>query len=76
VKQSLAAVVEIKELLAQVANVVVSFQASSSTLLRFMDPTKELPVIVEDALGRQLTIPPGWIEFLQWNVSPAALTLP
>lgn len=75
VKQSLAAVVEIKELLAQVAKVVVSFQvsASSSTFLRFLDPTKELPIVVEDALGRRLTILPEWIEFLQWKVG--ALTL-
>ncbi len=70
-KQSLSAVVEIKETLAQVANVVLSaqFLASTSTFLRFMDPTTELPIIVEDALGRSLPIPVEWIDCLEWNVS-------
>ncbi|KAK4157476.1 hypothetical protein C8A00DRAFT_40188 [Chaetomidium leptoderma] len=53
--ESLASVVEIKETLAQIAKVVVSFQvsASASTFLRYIDPTKDLPVIVDDPLGRQ-----------------------
>ena len=59
VKQSPASVVEIKDTLAQIARVVVSFQVSSSAsmFLRPMDPTRGLPVIIEDALGRDLTIP-------------------
>jgi hypothetical protein len=71
VKQSLSAVVEIKETLAQVANVVLDaqFLASTSTFLRLMDPTTELPIIVEDALGRSLPIPVEWIDCLEWNVS-------
>ncbi len=71
VKKSLSAVMEIKETLAQVANVVLSaqFLASTSTFVRFMDPTTELPIIVEDALGRSLPIPVEWIDCLEWNVS-------
>jgi hypothetical protein len=71
VKQSLASVVEIKETLAQIARVVVSFQVSSSASMfsRSLDPTRELPVILEDALGRRLTIPAKWIECLTWRVS-------
>jgi hypothetical protein len=71
VKQSLASVVEIKETLAQIAGVVVSFQLSSSASMfsRSLDPTRELPVILEDALGRRLTIPAEWIERLEWRVS-------
>jgi hypothetical protein len=76
VRQSLASVVEIKETLAHIARAVVSFQASSSAsmLLRPLDPTRDLPVIMEDALGRQLTIPAEWIERLEWRVSLPTLS--
>ena len=77
VNQSLASVVEIKQSLAQIATFVINLQvsASASMFLRFLDPTRELPVIVEDALGRQLTIPPEWIECLEWSVSVTKIIL-
>lgn len=68
--QTLAIVIEMKGLATQLAQFVTSsqFLASTSTDLRLIDPTKDLPVTIEDALGRFHTIPSGWIEKLQWTV--------
>lgn len=69
--QSLAALNEIKDALSYLARLIVSFQAlaMASIGLRFLDPTKELPAVIEDALGRRLTLPAEWIQCLEWNVS-------
>ncbi|GAB1309964.1 hypothetical protein MFIFM68171_00174 [Madurella fahalii] len=68
-KQSFTAVVEVKKTLAEVAKAVISIQAlaSASTCLRFIDPTKDLPVIIEDALGGLFTIPAEWVDCLEWD---------
>jgi hypothetical protein len=68
VKRILAIVWEMKDTLAQLARFVVS----SRTYLRFIDSTRELPVTIEDALGKIHTIPPEWIEKLRWTVSISA----
>jgi hypothetical protein len=76
VKQSLSAIAEMKDTLSQIAQVAAGLQvtASASTFLRFIDPTRELPVILVDFLGRELTIPADWIETLQWRVSSRSHT--
>ncbi|KAK0743119.1 hypothetical protein B0T18DRAFT_175737 [Schizothecium vesticola] len=68
-KKTLAIAVEIKDLVTSLARLVINSQilASSSTFLRPIDHTRELPVTLEDCLGRLLTIPPEWIERLQWK---------
>jgi hypothetical protein len=50
--------------------------ASASSSMRFIDPTKEMPMTLEDALGRYLRIPPEWLEFLHWNVGLLSPVLP
>jgi hypothetical protein len=71
-KQVLASILEMKETLVLVAKVVVSDQLSASSFrfFRFMDPTRELPVLLEDALGRQLTlVGPESVDCISWRVS-------
>ncbi|SPQ23306.1 da148293-8f97-42f1-93ff-fcc8079fafbe [Thermothielavioides terrestris] len=55
VKQSLSAIAEMKDTLSQIAQVAAGLQvtASASTFLRFIDPTRELPVILVDFLGQE-----------------------
>jgi hypothetical protein len=70
-KKTLAAVVEMKDTLASLTRLVISAQvlASNFMFLRPIDPTRELPVTLEDSLGRLFTFPPEWIEKIQWKVS-------
>lgn len=60
----------VKDLLSSVAEVVANLQimASNAALMRSLDSTKGLPVVLEDALGRPLEIPAEWIDTLEWNV--------
>ncbi|KAL1841536.1 hypothetical protein VTJ49DRAFT_6965 [Mycothermus thermophilus] len=75
VKQSLAAAREIKHSLAEVAAFVANFQVyvSSTMSLYALNPTKELPVTIEDPLGRHLTIPPELTDCLQWSTFQSIL---
>ncbi|UPK95737.1 hypothetical protein LCI18_006672 [Fusarium solani-melongenae] len=61
---------EVKALLFQMSQTVINLQvmASHSMFLRPLDPTKELPVILEDALGNELPIPAQWLDSLEWEV--------
>lgn len=63
-------IVELKALLMSVSKTVIDLQISASTPVyaRSLDPTRGLPVILEDALGRPFEIPAQWIENLQWEV--------
>ncbi|KAJ4147159.1 hypothetical protein LMH87_001704 [Akanthomyces muscarius] len=64
------AITEVKGHLQSVSQVIVDIQiaASSAMLMRPLDSTRGLPVILEDALGRSLEIPAQWIDTLEWNV--------
>lgn len=70
-KESLAGTLYLGDILTQVSHNVAHLQITLSSLasMRSLDPTKELPVILEDALGRQLPIPAQWIDSLEWEVS-------
>lgn len=63
-------IVQVENLLTKVSQNVTNLQleASNSMFIRPLDPTKGLPVILEDALGRSLDIPAQWIETLEWQV--------
>lgn len=63
-----------QQILCQLAEDVrhVKYQMSNPTPRGALDPTRELPVILEDALGFQLTIPMDWIN--GWGVSIPTLT--
>lgn len=67
-ERSLSVVVEVKELLTFFLGLLLQALFSSTISLRTLDPTRELPVTIEDALGRHLTVPAEWLEFLQWDV--------
>lgn len=71
IKTGFATVVEVKQLLVQVAQNVATIQAVllNPTISRSLDPTKELPAILQDTLGRVVTIPPEWIDKMTWNAS-------
>lgn len=71
-KDVLCSVHEVKNLLVQVSQSVIDFQiiASNSLFIHLPDPTRELPVVLEDALGRQLEIPAQWVDVLEWEASP------
>ncbi|KAL2674038.1 hypothetical protein Neosp_012484 [[Neocosmospora] mangrovei] len=70
VKDTFSGILEVKSLLLQISQTVINLQAmaSHSMFLRPLDPTKELPVILEDALGNELPIPAQWLDSLQWEV--------
>ncbi|KAJ6789712.1 hypothetical protein PWT90_00576 [Aphanocladium album] len=65
----LQGVLQIKNLVFSLSKTVVNLQimASHTHCMRGLDPTKELPVILEDALGRPLEIPAQWLDTLEWN---------
>ncbi|RMJ07196.1 hypothetical protein CDV36_013203 [Fusarium kuroshium] len=66
--EALSAIVEVKDLLFQVSQDVINVRiVLDSMFVRSMDPTKELPAIIEDALGRQVPIPPEWLGSLDWE---------
>ena len=69
-KDALSGIMEVKSLMIQLSQNVINLQiiASNPIFLRSLDPTKELPVVLEDALGRHLMIPPEWIDALDWEV--------
>ncbi|RSL89111.1 hypothetical protein CEP52_015018 [Fusarium oligoseptatum] len=66
--EALSAIVEVKDLLFQVSQDIINVRiVLNSMFIRSMDPTKELPVIIEDALGRHVPIPPEWLDSLDWE---------
>lgn len=69
-KDTIYSILEVKALLIQISQTVINLQAmaSNSMFLRPLDPTKELPVILEDALGNELPIPAQWLDSLEWEV--------
>ncbi|RSL55315.1 hypothetical protein CEP53_007124 [Fusarium sp. AF-6] len=72
---ALNAIVEVKDLLVQVSQDVINVQVVfDSMCFRSLDPTKELPAIIEDALGRQITFQPDWIDTLNWEALDALLS--
>jgi hypothetical protein len=70
VRDTLSEVFEVKQLLLQVSQTVINLQfiASNSIYLRSLDPTRDQPVILEDALGNELPIPAPWLDTLEWEV--------
>ncbi|KAL6411861.1 hypothetical protein AUP68_04240 [Ilyonectria robusta] len=70
-KATFCGILEAKALLVEISQTVINLQvmASHSTFLRPLDPTKELPVVLEDALGNELPIPAQWLDSLEWEVS-------
>ncbi|KAI0134228.1 hypothetical protein BJ170DRAFT_609022 [Xylariales sp. AK1849] len=71
VKMTFFAVLEVKQLLLRVSENVVNLQvlASPSTALRSLDPTKELQVRLETALGtgHVIEIPAQMVDYLRWD---------
>lgn len=67
---ALQGLLEIKNLVVSLSQTVINPQveASHTHCMRGLDPTKELPVTLEDALGRPLEIPAQWLDTLEWNV--------
>lgn len=67
---ALHGILEVKDLVISMSQNVINLQilASNSNYFRTLNPTKELPVILEDALGRPLEIPARWLDKVQWNV--------
>ncbi len=68
VKQAFGAIVQVQWMLGNVADRVVRLHdmLASSTYMRGLDPTKNLPVVFEDALGFQRELPMDWLE--DWEV--------
>ncbi|RSL64865.1 hypothetical protein CEP51_013081 [Fusarium floridanum] len=66
--EALSAIIQVKDLLFQVSQDVINVRTVlNSMFTRSMDPTKELPVTIEDALGRHVPIPPEWLDSLDWE---------
>jgi hypothetical protein len=63
----------VKDILVDLAEKVAHLQVmvSNSIYIRSLDPTKDLPVILEDSLGFCLKLPEDWIE--NWDVSASEL---
>lgn len=72
-----ASIGELRGMFVDVSRNVVELQvnASNTPCFRCLDPTKELPLIIEDALGRKLPIASQWLESLEWEVS-SVLVMP
>ena len=65
------ALLQTKEMLGQVCQVVAYLQSvvMMQPLVRTLDPTRDMPVLFEDALGNVIPIPMPWIH--NWSVSTA-----
>ncbi|RYP69338.1 hypothetical protein DL771_006148 [Monosporascus sp. 5C6A] len=58
------AIIQVKEMLVDVAEKVayLHIMVSNAIYIRGLDPTKDLPIILEDALGISLPLPENWLE--------------
>ncbi|KAF5010875.1 hypothetical protein FDECE_2982 [Fusarium decemcellulare] len=66
--EALCAIFQVKGLLIRISEAVTNIEvAFNSMYLRPIDPTKELPVTLEDSLGRQFPIAPELLSFLGWE---------
>lgn len=67
-KTTSAALFELKDMLGRCAQLSVSLQtlASNPMFFRSLDPTRNMPVVFEDALGNVLEIPLDWLH--NWGV--------
>lgn len=70
VKDTFECAVELKGMFLNMSRGVIDLQMKLSDLmsLRSLDPTEELPVIMQDALGRRLSILLEWLDTLEWDV--------
>jgi hypothetical protein len=68
-KSGFGVLIEVKEMLHQVCAAVVDFRVllSTQTVARTLDPTKNMPLIVEDALGNIIEFPLGLVH--SWEVT-------
>jgi hypothetical protein len=75
-KDALNGIIEVKNLLVEVSQNVIALQVTASHCMniRPLDPTKGVPVILEDALGESIEISAQWIETLEWEVSSRKLS--
>ncbi|KAJ2975276.1 hypothetical protein NQ176_g5608 [Zarea fungicola] len=73
---ALKGILEVKDHVVSISQAVMRLQisASHSQCMRSLDPTRELSVILEDSLGRQIPIPSQWLDTLEWNALNALLT--
>lgn len=73
IQRTLGAIIEVKAMVSQLTQSVLDLQVSISNVffLRTLDPTRELPVILEDALGRNIPIPAEWLDSLDWDALQA-----
>lgn len=69
-KDALSGILEVKTMLVQVSQNVVNLHAvaTNPSAGMVLDPTREMPVMLEDALGRQMPIPAVWLDTIQWEV--------
>jgi hypothetical protein len=70
-KQSIVVLkTKVRGLAARVAGGVKKLKVylSSTRLVRALDPTRKLPVTIEDPLGRMLHIAPDLVDDIQWDV--------
>ncbi|KAJ3521381.1 hypothetical protein NM208_g13315 [Fusarium decemcellulare] len=71
-KDALSNIIEIKGLLIRVSQNVANIHMPFNSI--YLDPTKELPVTLEDALGRHIEISAQWLDFLQWETFCALIS--
>ena len=68
-RNAFGAIIQVKGMLTDLAEKVIQLQVvlSNSIYVRGLDPTTNLPITLEDALGTYLTLPEDWID--DWEVS-------
>jgi hypothetical protein len=70
-RESLSVLWDFKEMITSIARVTTRAYETLSAFSRlcFLDPTRELPVILEDSLGRKLLINPQLVNVMEWKAS-------
>ena len=70
-RDTLSGIFEVKALLIQISESVGNLQlaASNSMFFRPLDPVKDFPAVLEDALGNELPIPSEWLSSIEWTAS-------
>lgn len=69
-RDTASSIMTLKQLVIGVSQTAAKLQVMAADLMftQHLSPTKGLPVVCEDALGRQFSIPAEWLDTIRWEV--------
>lgn len=67
---------DVRRLVVLVFLAVMNIKSLAMSIQRSLDPTRELPAIIQDALGGYIYLQPPLLEYIQWKVRAICSCLP